>query len=437
LLLLNSYCLAVGCPEDKLPYQVTAPRKHHDAEVEYMGFAHASQLEVLEVSNPTASANAEVNYCSDDNNEEDDVSNEWDEVVPCQHREQEEILGEQLGNDLDIEIFATEEEYNEFLNRDTSELEEMNRLDEIEDAATKKDQVNRLAIERELSRLLPTGNGQETTIEAFKRLTNQCEWIPFRDPSSSTPASDIDKAEAALYDEWMSDINKRYSLNAQSGSRTFKAFERDWNNEVTRRFRLWSRQGEDGIIQLRYKSKLLLQQHYNRLAEIASLQAQLPQDDEHRRSLDEQLRNNRRSIAAAPAAADTSPPVYNGTGTTPFGCPTGLNAEVAVGAIRCAGAQNPPGAPFRVDLTRTTRTVPQRPQRKLFRSRKYCVTCGFKRSEHVVHDEGVAATCTRSYCGKCRERHDCHGNAGFGLTCSKATHPWQATAVADWYATVT
>jgi hypothetical protein len=418
LLLLNSYALSVGCPENRLPYQVATPRKHTNAEAEYMGFAHKSEIEVMEVSNPT-------NCISNDINEE-----------PRAHREQDELLSDLLGEDLDIEVFATEEEYNAFLNRDTRATDEVHRLDEMESSAGRNDRDNHYAIEQELKRLLPIGTGQETTIEAFKRLTNQCAWIPFRNPNSVTFATEIDKAEAALYDEWMSNPDICYNPLLQSGPRTFKAFERDWNNEVTRRFRLWSREGDEGVVQLRYKTKLLLQQYYNQLAENASLRAQLPQDEDHRRTLDEQLRNNRQHLTPAPLAADTSPPTYSGEGTTPIGCPTALNTEVTVGAVRRA-PNNPSIAPFHVVVRQVPTTAPPRPSRKRFRSRKYCVTCGFKRSEHIVLDEGVAATCDRTYCGKCRQRKDCHGNCGFGLTCTKPTHPWQTSHVADWYDTVT
>jgi hypothetical protein len=431
LLLLNSYALTVGCPENKLPYQVTAPRKH--SVEEYMGFAHCSEWQALDVSNPTDSDSAEVEYGSDDNNEEDAVANDVDEE-PIAHRETDDLLSDQLGDDLDIEVFATEEEYNAFLERDTRHTEDLTRLDEVDEAAGRHDTTNREAIEKELRRLLPTANGRESTIEAFQRLTNQNAWIPFRDPNSATPHSAIDRAEAELYDEWMSEGNPRYSLSVLSGCRSFKAFERDWNNEVTRRFRLWSREGDEATVQLRYKSKLQLQQHYNRMAEIASLRARLPQDEDHRRNLDEQLRTNRLAVDPAPTPEDTTPPTYNGDGITPFGCPTRLNAEVSVGAIRRANpTQNTQRAPFGVNLTRPPTAVPSRPKRRRFRSRKYCIKCGFLRSDHVRTDEGVANTCTRHYCGKCRIVFDEHGNNGFGPTCTNPTHQWQATTVADWF----
>ena len=434
LLLLNSYALTIGGPDTRLPYQVTAPRSPTNSEREYMGFSHAAMFEVLDVSNPTDSTSATINYGSDDNNEDDAIVNDTVFTKPRTHTEQQEILRELIGDDLDIEVFVNEDEYNSFCNNDQKgDPLAGTSLDVIDDNAQQHDKKNREAIEAEIKRLLPTISHSESTMDAFKRLTNQCAWIPFRDPSSNMHASDIDKAEADLYDEWMSNPQTAYSPQTQSGPRSFKAFEQDWNNEVTRRFRLWSKEGDgEGIVQLRYKTKLLLQQHFNKLAEISSLQGQLPNDDTHRHILDRQLRENRQNLNTVPRAEDTVPPRYHGTGTTPLGCPTGLNAEVTVGAVR-QDRQNSAKAPFRIELTKVNMATTSR---RCFRSRKYCINCGFKRSDHVPSEEGVAATCKRSYCGKCRERRDCHGNSAFGIKCTNNTHPWQVSTVSDWFETI-
>jgi hypothetical protein len=170
---------------------------------------------------------------------------------------------------------------------------------------------------------------------------------------------------------------------------------------------------------------------------IDSLKMQVSMLNYHKRQiLDGQLRINRQSIACACPAEDTRPPAYHGMGTMPFGCPTGLNADVAVGQVRRA-TENPSGhVPFLVDLSQPPTTAPRNASRHRFRSRKYCKTCGFKRSNHIVSLEGVALSCARSYCGRCCERKGCHGNNGFGLTCTKSIHPWQASTVDDWYETV-
>jgi hypothetical protein len=143
-----------------------------------------------------------------------------------------------------------------------------------------------------------------------------------------------------------------------------------------------------------------LKSYFDKLAEDASLRAILPTDDNDRRVLDNELRTNRLALHRAPAAEDTSPPAYHGDGTTPLGAPTTLNSEVTVGNIRMSqGARTP----FGVNLP-TAPTAHHPIARKRFGSQKYCITCGFKRSDHVVADDGVADKCGRNYCGKCRER---------------------------------
>ena len=56
--------------------------------------------------------------------------------------------------------------------------------------------------------------------------------------------------------EWMEE--RKYSVDNKSGRRSFKAFANDWNNEVSRRFREWSK-GDDSIVQVRLKSIGFLQ----------------------------------------------------------------------------------------------------------------------------------------------------------------------------------
>jgi hypothetical protein len=428
LLLINSYALAVGYKEDELPYNVTAPRKSEDDICEFMGFSYEPPSVLQEVSNPTD--NTVTNYESDDGDEEVQVERD-NEQVPQEYTQQSELLADLMGDDMDIEVFASEEEFELFKRNERSH--DKRQLDELEDIAEKHDRANRLAIERELSRLLPTGNGKESTIEAFRRLTSQCQWIPFRAPDCATRPSDTDIAEALLYQEWMSDPDRSYNPTVKNGRRSFRQFEIDWNNEVTRRFKLWSSQGDQSdVTQLRYKSQLLLKQYFDKLAQDASLRAVLPTDDLDRNDLDNVLRTSRLSLTPAPPAEETTPPMYHGEGTAPLGAPTILNSEITVGSLRPAQEAR---APYRVDLP----AIPQvRPicSRRRFRSRKYCITCGFKRSNHVVCDEGVADKCTRDYCGKCRHRKALHGNSGFGLTCMKLTHPWQTSTVNDWYETV-
>jgi hypothetical protein len=193
-----------------------APKKTKGDVEEYMGFMHKS-TDMIDVSNPTNAMNAETDYNSDDDDKEDVVTNDV-EIVPPSYEERQEILGEIMGEELDIKEFGTTEQFVE-ATRDAMNGAVTNRLemDAMEEVAEAHDAINRAAIDRELRILLPSGNGRKSTMEAFQRLTSNCEWIPFRFPDSSAPASEMDKAEASLYDEWMSNPNTWYLRGAKTG----------------------------------------------------------------------------------------------------------------------------------------------------------------------------------------------------------------------------
>ena len=88
-------------------------------------------------------------------------------------------------------------------------------------------------------------------------------------PDSTVPASETDKAEADFFNEQ----EPNYSLNSQRGPKTYKNFVIALNKEVSRRFKLWSKQGEDETPpQLRLKSAVQLEDYYNKKRELSSLQ---------------------------------------------------------------------------------------------------------------------------------------------------------------------
>jgi hypothetical protein len=114
-----------------------------------------------------------------DGDKEELVADDVDRV-PASYAEQDEILRDILGDEMDIEEFGTEDEFvNATNNADNLAAEERVQLDNVEELAEIHDVLNRSAIDHELSRLLPTGTGIESTKEAFQRLTNNCAWIPF------------------------------------------------------------------------------------------------------------------------------------------------------------------------------------------------------------------------------------------------------------------
>jgi hypothetical protein len=138
---------------------------------------------------------------------------------------------------------------------------------------------------------------------------------------------------------------------------------------------------------------------------------------------------------------EVQPTYYYGHGVTPFGNPITMNAEVAVGALlnlnRCSQA-----APFnfRRPTFLTEPPIPHTPVRYVFRSKKFCVTCGWRKQEHLRNEgaQNARETCKQTYCGNCyrlKEHHkDATGNPlPFGPECTFATNPVCRQMKLDWY----
>ena len=55
-----------------------------------------------------------------------------------------------------------------------------------------------------------------------------------------------------------------------------------WNLEVSRRFKLWSKEGEADVAQLRLKSTTHLEDYHKKIKELQSLQHTATQEDNDR-----------------------------------------------------------------------------------------------------------------------------------------------------------
>jgi hypothetical protein len=163
--------------------------------------------------------------------------------------------------------------------------------------------------------------------------------------------------------------------------------------------------------------------YYNKLEGHKALQASIPNDDQHRQRLRQTLKDNRRQLPAQPPLLPVRPVVYRADGITPFGAPGILNPSIVMGAIT---GFNPAGmamlngrmvAPYQVK--RPTLSLPPPPPKRtpVFRSRMFCITCGWRRNKHTVH-EGVATTCKRNYCGRCHLLKIHHPPGKFGKDCT-------------------
>jgi hypothetical protein len=232
-----------------------------------------------------------------------------------------------------------------------------------------------------------------------------------------------------------------YDFNAKTGNRTYKRFTTAWNLEVSRRFQSWSRDGED-VVLIRLKSEIFLRDYYKALREMQSLQSVIPQQqDEHRDQMTNQFRETRNALPVTAPPHVVVPVTYvNRTGFVPYGNPTVLNAEITMAAMH-AMRNNNNAAPFRVGMPLLPAMAIPRTQRKIFRSKKWCIVCGWRKNQHADtegkggKDKRGNSYCKRDYCGNCyqlKEEHD-KRNIGMGPECTLTTNQFCAANVQDWW----
>jgi hypothetical protein len=430
LLSLNNYARTVGYSMDRLPYCfVTAPTDALEHK-EDIGFSFMLPPVLDNVVNPTETAGAEI---ADEEGTlpEDDL----------QHDDTDEA--ELFGDDADVEVFATEEQYLEAVANSENDDQIARELDmlNIAEEAIRKDKENEVWIQQEMRRLLPDVFGRETTLETFSRLTNKAPWVPFRMPNSTSAATNVDITESALFDE----MKINYNPDATTGPATYKRFMVAWNDEVTRRFEDWCRQG-DAVTQIRFKSEKFLRDYHIASTELSSLRSIIPTgDDPDRNRFHDELHNTRQQLPITAAAATMRPTAYvNNGGVVPFGNPTVLNAQITMATVIGMRQQQQNStlvAPYRIALP-VIPGMAQRPQpRRIFRSKKWCIVCGWRKNQHS-EDEGPGgkdkkgiSKCKRNYCGNCFQLHNEHERrgVGFGPDCTNVTNQYCVSNVADWW----
>jgi Transposase len=436
LLVLNSYALSVGYDKD-LPFpKATAPTVAPTTPKEFMGFSYNLPEKLHRVRNPTDGTSID-DEMEEDGNSVGTEEEEEDREQELTEAQMDDMIG-LLGEEFDVEIVVDEVE--ELVADALTEME-LRQLQLAEEARRADAVVNKDFIQKELSRLVPNGDGRETTLKAFNRLTSDHSWIPFRMPDSSIRETDIDKAEADYFNEQ----DPSYSIAIKSGPKSYKNFAIAWNLEVSRRFKQWS-QGEDDVQQLRLKSATQLEDYYKKKKQLQSLQHTATEEDQDRQLLNAQLKSTREQLPPRHEPHFVTPPTFIPQlhGITPFAHPTTLNAFItmaAVAAVRnniAAPQRTSVAAPFRMTLPNLPKKTPARPTRKLFRSKMYCTACGWRKKEHTV-DEGKGkrpSDCSRSFCGNCyqlKEYHHVTAGIPFGVNCTNPTNNYCSTNVNDWW----
>lgn len=408
LVVLNSYARQVGYKEDQLPFKNLSPPTANDDIEEFMGFSYSLPPDAPAIVNPTA-RNAGQGALNPEDSDNDDNLPE-----PEVDAERDSYLREIFGDDYDIEVVVNADLEVDPTQQQEQQLElHLHELD-AEEAVQAFDNNNKELIQSELAKLVPHDGSRETTLQAFKRLTNNTAWFPFRKPNSSTPATDTDREEASYFNE----VKDQYDRDADTGPRTYRRFSQAWNDEVARRFQLWST-GDEDIIQLRPKSIVQLQQFFDIQKEYEALAAVAPTtEDPHRLALQQTFRETRQMLPVTAPRFPVAPPVYTQRygGFVPFGNPHVFNAAITQNIV--TGYRGGP-APFQVALPNVTR----REQRKVFRSKKYCIVCGWRKKEHG-DDEGTGgrdrkgnSKCSREFCGNCYALKEHHVDGNFGPDC--------------------
>ena len=418
LLAINSYAQSLGYSPDQLPFKdVPAPVK--PAEREFMGFNYAL-AEYDQVDNPTCT------ICPPDPIIEDE-----DEDADGSEENPVEIIDGE-----DIEVLVEEEPDISEVN---AEVDNELRLMNAAESAASHDRQHATLIRAELSRLLPHHDRNDNTLEVFKRLSSWRPWFPFRSPDSTTEESDEDRAELALFDEWL----PRYNVDVNTGPHSFQAFARAWNEESARRFKAFS-QGDDSIVQVRPKTRELLVRHYKKCREVAALNATAPRNDDRRQEMDQQLRDNRDHLPAPPPAMPMNPPTFatmNPNPQFPFGHPNALNAAIAYNTLAAANQMMgyaTGNSPF--VFHHPPQQQKEKPSRRgAFKSRQFCIVCGWLKVAHT-REEGKGGrkrngteNCFRTFCGKCMKLREHHPNGKMGPDCPFATSEHCKRNVESWY----
>jgi len=278
-------------------------------------------------------------------------------------------------------------------------------------------------------RLLPN----ETTMQAFERLTQDQVWTPFW---KEGPISALQAEELRLFEFMHEEYNIHLAPRHPSG-KGYQSFETAWNVAVARRYQL-SSEGE--VIQLvKRKNVQQLRDHYQRRQERLGTAALADRaSDESNHNMNRTLQAVRRNLPAYLAPPARAQPVRYQPGNMPPGNPMALNPQIVFGSMHHVNGQAMPNAiPWAFNNT-TTLAMPLAQMSPVvdlsyFKKRKYCVKCGWKRRTHDEWGCTFGQQCKMRLCGKCYIMKDHHKAGGFGTQCQEPTHLNCISHYSDWF----
>ncbi|CAB9529634.1 hypothetical protein SEMRO_2567_G331470.1 [Seminavis robusta] len=292
------------------------------------------------------------------------------------------------------------------------------------------------AFEQELAKHLPHIRPKETSMQTFTRLTNGSPWVDFGDPREQ--GSPSDKAEFDLF-ESLSPNYDRHSNN-MNGPRGYYRFSKRWDIEVAKNTKertdaIWS--GMEPPPMIRRESALQLQQHHDRVL-ACQQQANLAGEDPARQQLEEAFRVTQRQMGQHQTSVMAGEALRfdHDRGNAPLGNPLALNNNITAASV--GGRVADPTAPFVIRQVRKATIVENpmlNPRGTNFRNRKYCVVCGFSKSDHShlsrQFGNDCSGNCGREECSKCFQRLEFHELGKVGPYCEYA--PSSGSGYSDWY----
>jgi hypothetical protein len=376
--LLNSYALESGFTNEELPFpNLSVPKIPSNYPKEFIGF-HYQQRPYEDISNPVETLDAYGAHEADININEE-LSEENDPTLA-------KFLDGLFEDDTD-ELTMPEAT----IIHNTDEDSEESEATIIVDVST---------VEENALLLLPQTVQQETTLDAFIRLTEQRPWIPFY-MGGTTPKAPTDHEEAALF----VNMKDRFCRHAKSGSaKCYKVFASEWNEEMAKRF-MAKANGDIEVVLINRKSPQQIEQYYDYIVAKEQAAATFAPGNQFERQMQETLRQSRNMLPPQPQAHIAAPVCYPITGMAPLGTPIAFNPELIAPVLRHAtpaATVDHPGVPWMVNVTNATIPATANGPLNNYKKKKWCITCGFRKKDHVVV-ESYGSMCKRDFCAKCMQ----------------------------------
>ena len=355
------------------------------------------------------------------------------------HPAEENRFGENLGFNINTpsDIVDAGDAGDATTNQENDDASvEVGSDDEEDEEEARADRSFAAEIAVEVSTIVPTIlRKNESTMEAFTRLTGNTQWIPFH---KGPPRNELEKAENALFEE----LQKPYKANfSPSHPEGYNHFETEWNLKVVERLESLA-QGNENVVLVRRKSAAQLKEYFLHLQEAARIASFVDPSSPHMQHLRTVMRESRMRMPT-PREPEISRTVeYTQPGSRPLGTATlSANPSIVLAAMEtrpdmsstsnlgssfkqlCIGV-----APwiFSKDIQ-----VPIHPLAK-FRFQKFCAKCGFLKKDHAPCEGFGKEQCKRNYCGKCNQREDLHTVGGMGPFC-RSDMIWEFSQHPFWY----